>query len=279
MTQTVADWLNHTALPRPEARLLLQHLCGWTHAQTITRHDDTLPAALQAALDGAAERRQAGEPMAYIVGAREFYGRRFNVSPAVLIPRAETEHLLEAALSKLPHGGVLWDLGTGSGILAVSTACERPDAVVWASDISTDALAVAQDNASALAATVRFGCGSWFDATPGPAPNSVDVLVANPPYIEAGDAHLQQGDLRFEPLSALTDFGDGLGALRTLAAGAPRFLKAGGWLLLEHGFNQGGAVRELLAAHAYRHIATLPDLAALERLTLGQCLPEGFQAA
>ena len=146
----------------------------------------------------------------------------------MLIPRPETEHLLEAALAKLPPSGILWDLGTGSGIIAVSAACERPDAHIWASDISADALAVAQSNAQALNAAVRFGHGSWFAATPQPLRQSVDVVVSNPPYIEAADAHLQQGDLRFEPQSALTDFGNGLTALRQLTAGAPGYLKPGG---------------------------------------------------
>ena len=270
MTETLNHWLQHSGLPRSEARMLLQHLCGYSHAQTVTRSDEPLPSAFQAALNQAAERRRSGEPMAYIVGVREFYGRPFQVNPAVLIPRPETEHLLEAALAKLPPGGVLWDLGTGSGIIAVSAACERPDAHIWASDISADALAVAQSNAQALNAAVRFGHGSWFAATPQPLRQSVDVVVSNPPYIEAADAHLQQGDLRFEPQSALTDFGNGLTALRQLTAGAPGYLKPGGWLLLEHGFDQGAAVRNLLAEHGYADTATHTDLAGLDRITLGQ---------
>ena len=270
MTETLNHWLQHSGLPRSEARMLLHHLCGYSHAQTITRGDEPLPSAFQAALNHAAEPRRGGEPMAYIVGVREFYGRPFQVNPAVLIPRPETEHLLEAALAKLPPSGILWDLGTGSGIIAVSAACERPDAHIWASDISAAALAVAQSNAQNLNATVHFGHGSWFAATPQPPHQGVDVVVSNPPYIDAADAHLQQGDLRFEPQTALTDFGNGLSALRQLAAGAPGYLKPGGWLLLEHGFDQGTAVRNLLAKHGYANIATHTDLAGLDRITLGQ---------
>ena len=269
MTETLNHWLQHSGLPRSEARMLLQHLCGYSHAQTVTRSDEPLPSAFQAALNQAAERRRSGEPMAYIVGVREFYGRPFQVNPAVLIPRPETEHLLEAALAKLPPGGVLWDLGTGSGIIAVSAACERPDAHIWASDISADALAVAQSNAQALNAAVRFGHGSWFAATPQPLRQSVDVVVSNPPYIDAVDVHLQQGDLRFEPKNALTDHQDGLSAIRTLVAGAATYLKPGGTLLLEHGFDQAAAVQALFRHHGWTHIQTLPDLAGLDRITLG----------
>ncbi len=266
----VEDWLRASPLPRLEARLLVEQVCGWNHAQVITRAGETLPPAALAALDGLQQRRLHGEPMAYLLGWREFYGRRFVVSPAVLIPRPETEHLLEAALARLPDGGVLWDLGTGSGAIAISAACERPDACVWASDVSAAALAVAQNNARALGASLRFGHGSWFAASPRPAAGTVDVLVSNPPYIEANDVHLQQGDLRFEPPGALTDFGDGLSALRQLAAGGQGCLKAGGWLLLEHGCDQGAAVRALLQQYGYRQVATERDLAGLERLSYGQ---------
>ena len=147
---TVSSWLRQSGLPRNEARMLLQHICGWNHAQTIVRSEERLSENLQAALNTAAARRRVGEPVAYIIGTREFYGRPFKVTPAVLIPRPETEHLLEAALAKLPLGGVLWDLGCGSGAIAVSAACERPDAVVWAADISAEALAVAADNAISI---------------------------------------------------------------------------------------------------------------------------------
>lgn len=269
---TYEQWLRQSGLPRLEGRLLLQACCGLSHAQLISRGGETVPAAQWADLNALAQRRRNGEPLAYLLGWREFYGRRFRVSPAVLIPRPETEHLLEAALERLPAGGRVWDLGTGSGALAVSAALERPDAAVRASDLSREALAVAQENAETLGARIEFACGSWFEAQPAAA-GHFDILLSNPPYIEQGDPHLQQGDLRFEPAAALTDFGDGLAHIRTLAAGAVRHLKAGGWLMLEHGWNQGPAVRGILAENRFQDVATLPDLAGLDRITLG-CLPD-----
>lgn len=272
MSTTLAEWLQHSKLPRNEARMLLQHICGLSHAQTITQSEHTLSPRDLTALNQAALRRCQGEPMAYILGQRAFYGHLFHVSPAVLIPRPETEHLVEAALAKLPPQGHLWDLGTGSGAIAISTACARPDATIWASDISAQALAIARHNAHHLGAHVRFGLGSWFDAHPQPQAASIDVVVSNPPYIDVTDAHLQQGDLRFEPRSALTDFGNGLSALATLIQHAPRFLKCGGWLLMEHGYQQGSAVQHLLSQQRYHHIHTLVDLAGLDRVTMGQWL-------
>lgn len=278
---TLSQWLSACALPPLEARLLAQYATGYSHAQLITRGQDLLPSDVQAVMDELTARRRAGEPIAYLLGHREFYGRRFTVSPAVLIPRPETEHLLEAALLRLPEHGRLWDLGTGSGIIAISAKLERPDAAVFASDISAEALAVARSNAAALDADVCFAQGSWFDAATAfqaacadkKQPENLppfDILAANPPYIEAGDPHLQQGDLRFEPPAALTDFGDGLACLHTLAARAPEFLTPGGWLLVEHGFNQGTAVRQLFQAAGLLDIKTLPDLAGLDRVTLGR---------
>ena len=274
---TIAQWLAACPLPKNEARMLLQHQTGFSRSQLITRDGDALSAADLSALDALAARRLAGEPMAYILGRREFYGRRFAVSPAVLIPRPETEHLLEAALQALPAGGSLWDLGTGSGIIAVSAKLERPDARVRASDISAEALAVARNNARTLGAAIEWALGSWFDAAVQdnspfrlPENSRFDVIVSNPPYIEAGDAHLAAGDLRFEPQGALTDFADGLSCIRAIAAGARQHLKSGGRLLFEHGYNQGAAVREILAAAGFTDIATQTDLAGLDRVTSAQ---------
>ena len=270
MANTLENWLRAAPLPLPEARILLQHCTGLSRVQLLTRGRDALGGDNEAALAALVQRRLAGEPMAYIVGVREFYGRTFIVNDAVLIPRPETEHLVEAALARLPPQGRLWDLGTGSGAVAVTVALERPDVHVRASDISADALAVAARNAASLGAKLEFAQGSWF-AVDRPSETQVyDVVVSNPPYIEAGDVHLQQGDLRFEPQQALTDFGDGLSCLRALAEGAPHVLKAGGWLLLEHGYNQGEAARALLAQHGFAEVATLPDLAGLDRITLGR---------
>ena len=164
----------------------------------------------------------------------------------------------------------MWDLGTGSGAIAVTLACERPDAHVSASDISPAALALAAQNAAAHRAAVRFACGSWFAALPPSEAADFDLIVSNPPYIEADDPHLQQGDLRFEPQHALTDFSDGLTCIRTLAQGAAHRLRGGGYLIVEHGCNQGAAARSIFAAAGWQNIRTLPDLAGLDRITLGQ---------
>ncbi|WP_037585189.1 peptide chain release factor N(5)-glutamine methyltransferase [Stenoxybacter acetivorans] len=264
----LGDWIRQSGLPRLEAHILLRHIGGFSHVQLITQSDFRLPENLLMCLNQAKERRILGEPMAYILGEREFYGRVFRVSPAVLIPRPETEHLVEAAIKKLPKNGLIWDLGTGSGAIAVTLACERTDAAVWASDISEAALQVAADNAAQMNARVRFIQGDWFDVAP--KPQSVDVLVSNPPYIEVNDAHLRQGDLRFEPQGALTDFANGLSAIERIAKDAPLYLKKGGWLLLEHGFNQGEDVRAILNRYGFIHIETERDLAGLERVSLGQ---------
>ncbi len=270
MTATPAQWLLASPLPKTEARMLLQHASGMSRAQLITRDREPLAADTLATLNALAERRAQGEPMAYILGEREFYGRSFTVSPAVLIPRPETEHLVEAALAHLPQGGRVWDLGTGSGAIALTIALERPDAQVRASDISPDALAVAAQNARRLGANIEFAHGSWFAVDKPSEQHSYDIIVSNPPYIEAGDAHLHQGDLRFEPPHALTDFSDGLSCIRALAAGAADYLKPGGWLLIEHGYDQGAAAREILQAAGWQDVATLADLAGLDRITLGR---------
>ena len=270
MVVSIVKWQQQCGLPRLESRMLLHAAAGWTHAFLVGHGDTVLTPELLAQLNALAARRLKGEPMAYIVGVREFYGRTFIVNDAVLIPRPETEHLVEAALARLPPQGRLWDLGTGSGAVAVTVALERPDVHVRASDISADALAVAARNAASLGAKLEFAQGSWFAVDRPSETQAYDVVVSNPPYIEAGDVHLQQGDLRFEPQQALTDFGDGLSCLRALAEGAPHALKAGGWLLLEHGYNQGEAARALLVQHGFAEVATLPDLAGLDRITLGR---------
>lgn len=272
MNTTLQNWLNQSALPKNEARLLLQHVTGLTRAQLITHDKNLLLENQLVELNHLAQRRLLGEPLAYIVGEREFYGRTFAVSPAVLIPRPETEHLLETALQKLPENGTLWDLGTGSGILAISAKLERPDLKVFASDISAEALAMAQQNAHTLSADVAFAQGSWFQAAAhfSLPENGINVIVANPPYIERDDVHLQQGDLRFEPQSALTDFADGLSHIREITAQSVDFLQQNGWLMFEHGYNQGQAVRDILAQSGFANITTLPDLAGLDRVSLGQ---------
>lgn len=252
------------ASARIEARLLaaaaLQRDTTW-----LIAHGDE--AAELARLTPFLHRRLNGEPVAYILGQREFYGRVFKVSPAVLIPRPETEHLVEAALQQMPSGASVLDLCTGTGCVAITLKLERPDGSVTATDLSFDALAVAKANAAALNATVSFHPGDLFAPVVG---QRFDLIVSNPPYIAAADTHLDQGDVRFEPRLALASGTDGLDLIRRLVSAAPDHLKPGGWLLFEHGFDQGAACRERLSLAGFRQIKTLPDWAGLERLTLGQ---------
>jgi release factor glutamine methyltransferase len=218
-------------------------------------------------------RRAAGEPVAYILGEREFYGLRFRVDPAVLIPRPETEHLVEFAIAHAPQGATVADIGCGSGSIAIALAHARPDLLVIATDVSAAALQVARANALALgvAQRVTFMQGDLLAPL---AQASCAVVVSNPPYIAAGDAHLAQGDLRFEPTSALTDGADGLALLRKIAADAPRCLTPGGWLAVEHGHDQGAAVMALFQAAGLEQVATTPDLAGIPRNTVGQRPPK-----
>lgn len=269
---TLTQWLSATPLPRNEARLLLQHITGYSRAQLITHDHEILPHQQLEQLNALAQRRELGEPIAYLLGQREFYGRNFRVSPAVLIPRPETEHLLEAALCRLPENGALWDLGTGSGIIALSAKLERPDSLVFASDFSAAALHIAQENAANLGADVAFSQGSWYEAAANfrLPETGLDIIVSNPPYIENNDLHLSQGDLRFEPQHALTDFADGLVHIRVLIEQGKNYLKPSAWLLLEHGYNQAAAIRALFAQHGYQNIETEQDLAGLDRITFGQ---------
>lgn len=266
---TFDEWLGLSKLPKNEARMLLQYASGYTRVQLLTRGVEEIPDEVRQRADRLVQRRLKGEPMAYLLGEREFYGRRFAVNPHVLIPRPETEHLVEAVLKCLPPQGRVWDLGTGSGAIAVTVALERVDADVRASDISTGALDTARQNAAELGAKVEFAQGSWFD-TDRPSEGRYDVIVSNPPYIESGDEHLSQGDLRFEPQNALTDFSDGLSHIRHITQEAPKYLKANGWLLFEHGYDQGEAVRNIMLENGFAEVATEQDLAGLDRVTLGR---------
>jgi release factor glutamine methyltransferase len=252
-----------------ENRILLCHATGLTRVQLITQGDRPLAPDEAARLDDLVARRLRGEPIAYIVGRREFFGLDFQVGPAVLIPRPDTELIVELALERLPQGPArLLDMGTGSGAIAVAVAHTRPDADVTALDVSPDALAVARANAAANGARVRFLHSNWFDALD--ATVCFDVIASNPPYIAAGDAHLAQGDLRFEPVGALTDHADGLSALRAIIEGSPRHLVPGGWLLLEHGHDQAEAVRTLLTNAGYAEVRSWQDLAGIERVSGGR---------
>lgn len=264
-------------IDRLDARLLVEHVAGCTHATLIASPERALSADAAAQLAALVERRAEGEPLAYLVGSTGFYGLVFAVSPAVLIPRPETELLVDLALARaaaLPPDGRtprLLDLGTGSGAIAVSLAvslsAQLPQAEVSAVERSPAALAVARDNAARNGARVSFHQGDWF----GPlADERFDIIVANPPYVAAGDPHLLQNGLPFEPQDALSDGGDGLACLRAIIAAAPQHLFADGWLLLEHGYDQAAAVRALLADAGFTGIASHRDLAGIERVSGGR---------
>jgi len=255
-------------LPALENRILLAHVTGLSRVQLITQSERQLSDDEAARLANLVTRRVDGEPIAYLVGRREFFGLDFLVNDAVLIPRPDTELLVELAIERLPQGGALLDMGTGSGAIAVSIAHARADARVAALDASSAALDVARANAAAHGVSVRFLESDWFAALG--ADERFDVIASNPPYIAAGDAHLAQGDLRFEPTGALTDGADGLSALRTIIDGAPRHLVARGWLLLEHGYDQAAAVRDLLAGAGYADVQSWRDLAGIERASGGR---------
>lgn len=265
-----------SALPRIDARALAEHASGRSRAWLIAHGDEPVPPGQADAFRALAARRRAGEPLAYLVGWREFRGRRFAVSPAVLVPRPETEGLVDAALARLEPTGRdgaaprVLDLGTGSGAIAVSIALERPGAVLTATDASPDALAVARANAAALGAPpIDFRLGDWWAALPGDAA-PFDLVVSNPPYVAAADPHLLDGSLRHEPPAALAAGPDGLAAIDAIVAGAAARLVPGGWLLLEHGRDQGAAVRGRLASAGFEEVATLPDLQGLDRIALGR---------
>lgn len=250
--------------------MLMQRVTGLSRVQLLTRDTDMLSAAQLSLWNALLERRLAGEPMAYILGEREFYGRVFAVNSSVLIPRPDTEILIDAVLAQYGVNTALTvlDLGTGSGAIAVTLAAERPAWQVNAVDISAEALRVAQVNADAHAPTVHLRQSDWFAAI---APHErFDLIVSNPPYIPAHDVHLTQGDVRFEPRGALSDEADGLQHYRAIIAQAPQFLTADGRIYLEHGFDQAVAVRELLYQADFTEIQTIRDLAGHERVSVGQ---------
>jgi release factor glutamine methyltransferase len=251
-----------------ENRILLCHATGLSRVQLITRAEQPLDEAQATLLTALLQRRLAGEPIAYIVGKREFFGLDFAVSEAVLIPRPDTELIVELAIGRLPPQGRLLDMGTGSGAIAVSVAHTRPDAQVTALDLSEAALDIARRNAAANQAKVRFLHSDWLKALD--ASESFELIASNPPYIAAGDEHLSQGDLRFEPAGALTDHADGLSALRTIVKGSPAHLVPGGWLLMEHGYDQAAQVRALLDGAGYSEVQSWCDLAGIERVSGGR---------
>lgn len=252
-----------------DAELLLAHALGRNRAGLYARLGDPVDPIVARAFESLWQRRCAGEPYAYLVGEREFYGRAFAVDPAVLIPRSGTETLLEAALERWPLGrpGIVVDAGTGSGALAISFQLERPTAAVCAVDFSVAALKVAAANAHQLRATVRLWRGDWLSAL---ADHAVDMLIANPPYLGDDDPHLPGLVASGEPISALVADDGGLADLQRLADDARRVLKPGAWLLMEHGWTQGAEVRRLLDGHRYDEVCTIADLSGNERVSGGR---------
>ena len=257
-----------------EAELLLMHVLGCSHGWLYAHGSDALPPAAGGRFEELVRRRVAGEPVAYLTGRRGFWTLDLQVGPQTLIPRPETELLVELALERLPAGAPcrVADLGTGSGAIALAIASERPAARVVATDASLAALEVARANAAALGLSrVEFRGGDWFAPLAG---ECFDLVASNPPYIAAGDPHLARGDLRHEPASALAAGPDGLDDLRALVAAAPAHLHPGGWLLLEHGHDQGPAVRALLRQAGFGEVATAVDLEGRDRVSLGRAAPD-----
>ena len=260
-----------------EAQLFLQYALKVNHAWLIAHENDALQPNIHAEFEALLNRRLHGEPMAYILGCREFYGLELMVTPDTLIPRPDTETLVEAVLGKIPlHENDeirILDLGTGTGAIALAIAKHRPQASVIAVDASTAALEIARKNAENLnIVNVQFVLSHWFDNLDNENNNvnQFDVIVSNPPYIEQNDAHLTQGDLRFEPLSALVSGVDGLDDIRQIINNCLIHLKPQGWLMLEHGYNQAELVTDLMAQTGLTNLETIKDIAGNNRVTIGK---------
>lgn len=258
------------AIDRVDAEWLLAHALAQSRTWLFTHSGDAVSEQAAARFAALLARREAGEPVAYLTGSQGFWTLELEVSRATLIPRPETELLVELALARIPVdvGSRIADLGTGSGAIALAIAKERPRAVVVATDASIAALEVARRNATRnRIANITFREGDWFAPLAG---ETFHLIASNPPYIAEGDPHLDEGDLRFEPPTALSSGADGLDAIRRIARDAPSHLVAGGWLLLEHGWDQGTAVRSLLAGTGFIDIETASDLEGRDRVTLGR---------
>lgn len=267
------DWARKR-IASAEGRILLRHVLGCTAARLISHGEERLQDEDWNEFQQLVARREAGEPMAYLTGEREFYGYNLMVTPAVLIPRHDTELLVELALAHFgarPGCRVL-DLGTGSGALAIALSKELPAPDVTAVDRSREALLVAMANAAQLQVSVSFVVSDWFSALEG---DRFDLIVANPPYVAAADPHLEEGDVRFEPMTALVSGPEGLDDIAGIVAHAPYHLEAGGWLFIEHGYDQAFRVRGLLADAGFSSIASWRDLSGVERVSGGQWLGRG----
>ena len=253
-----------------EAQLLLQYSLNVNRAWLIAHENDALEANIHAAFEAFLSRRLSGEPMAYILGCREFYGLDLMVTPDTLIPRPDTETLVEAALAKISINSnqSILDLGTGTGAIALAIAKNHLQANITAVDASKGALEVAQKNAQNLSINnIEFVLSNWFENL---ANQRFDIIVSNPPYIEENDVHLTQGDLRFEPISALASGVDGLDDIRQIINDGLIYLKPQGWLMLEHGYNQAAQVADLMADVGLTNIETIKDLGNNDRVTIGK---------
>jgi release factor glutamine methyltransferase len=269
------------SIPKREIEMILEHVLQLSRATLIAHPERLLNDAQVSEVERLLARRESGEPMAYILGTRDFYNLTFHVTPDVLIPRPETEVLVEQALLRLSKAQArgprlasntapVLDLGTGSGVIAISIAEQVPGAAVVATDVSTAALKVAQKNAQQCGVTIRFIESNWYEALEG---TKFDLIVSNPPYVAWDDPHLTEGDLRYEPIGALTDGapnGHGLACIRTIVDGAPLHLNDEGWLLFEHGYDQAPACASLLAARGFTSLICVPDLAGIPRVSGGK---------
>jgi release factor glutamine methyltransferase len=276
---SIKELLNNTSLNKVDARVILGHLVGihlsWPKSALISKDTDALPDQIINAWQAYEQRRLNGEPVAYILGFKSFYNIDLQVAPGVLIPRPETELLVEITITHIQkisnnqsnynNGTKILDLGTGSGAIALALAHNIPNTHITAIDVSLDALKIAQSNAQLLGLSDRseFLHGSWFEPLQESA--QFDVIVSNPPYIKAGDPHLQEGDLRFEPTTALTDHEDGLSPYKIIFNQAKAHLVPNGLLLVEHGYDQSETLQQLLASEGYQDIQVHFDLAGISR--------------
>jgi release factor glutamine methyltransferase len=261
---TIGSLLRESGLPRSEAELLLREVLASERVLLLAHEERAVDPREARAVRDCFARRRSGEPVAYITGRREFYGLELRVTSDVLIPRPETELLVDLALERIPAGSSdrVLELGTGSGAIAIALAALRPEASIIATDVSRDALDLARRNAIRHAVDIDFVESDWFDSL-GEGP--FDLVVSNPPYVEAGDPHLERGDVRFEPRRALVGGADGLACIRDIAAGARQRLRPGGRLLLEHGYDQETRCVALLRDLGYAEVADSQDLAGVPR--------------
>ncbi|WP_371972637.1 peptide chain release factor N(5)-glutamine methyltransferase [Lelliottia nimipressuralis] len=267
--RAAASELSSSESPRRDAEILLEHVTGKARTYLLAFGETLLTPEQDAQLAALLARRKTGEPVAHLTGEREFWSLPLYVSAATLIPRPDTECLVEQALARLPDGPCrILDLGTGTGAIALALASERPDCQITAVDVMPDAVALAQRNLARLGfSNVQINQSSWFSAL---AQHAFEMIVSNPPYIDEHDPHLSQGDVRFEPLTALVAANDGLADIEHIITTAREHLVPGGWLLLEHGWTQGAAVRALFSAAGYASVETCRDYGGNERLTLGK---------